>query len=125
MIVKIELPPVNMTLSPNSKNGKSYLSTLNAKKSDKNIGFFYAKKERSEKLQQDRNYPVNIVFFSSTRNFADLDNLLSASKNRMDGIASALGIDDRQFRPITIDGQYRKGDAGMIFEISISDNDER
>jgi crossover junction endodeoxyribonuclease RusA len=125
MIVKIELPPINMALSPNSKNGKSYLSTLNAKKSDKAIGFFYAKKEFSEKLQPATNYPVNIIFYSSTKKFADLDNLLSASKNRIDGIANALGIDDRQFRPITIDGQYRKGDAGMIFEINIGDNDER
>lgn len=124
MIVKIELPPVVMALSSNRKNGKSYLSTLSHKKKDKVDGFNCAKEQCVKKLKPATNYPVNIVFFSATRNLADLDNLLSASKNRIDGIANALGIDDRQFRPITIDGQYRKGDAGMIFEINIGDNDE-
>lgn len=116
-MLTIELPPVNMELSPNRKNGRHYKATLEAKKSDRQLGFFCAKKSANgDKLQPNTAYALSIVFYRSDKRHADLDNLLSASKHRLDGIAKALGVDDKQFKPITIDCQYRK-DAGMVVQI--------
>lgn len=113
----IELPPVNMELSPNRKNGKHWSSTQNHKEADRDIGFFHAKNAANgKKLDEYAKYAISIIFYRSNYRRVDLDNLLSASKHRIDGIAKALGIDDRQFKPITIDCQYRKED-GMVVEI--------
>lgn len=113
----IELPPVNMELSPNRKNGRHYKATLKAKQSDKELGFFHAKNAANGKqLQANTGYALSIIFYRSDKRHVDLDNLLSASKHRIDGIAKALGIDDSQFKPVTIDCQYRK-EAGMVVNI--------
>lgn len=38
-----------------------------------------------------------IDYYAKTRNYPDADNCLSASKAYLDGIADALGINDRRF----------------------------
>lgn len=40
-----------------------------------------------------------IDYYAKTRNFPDTDNCLSASKAYLDGIADALGVNDRRFVP--------------------------
>ena len=40
-----------------------------------------------------------IDYYAKTRNYPDSDNCLSASKAYLDGIADALGVNDRRFRP--------------------------
>lgn len=112
----IELPPVNMGLSPNRKNGKHWSSTQRDKEADRDIGFIYAKNAaKGKQLQVNTNYAVTYIFYRSDKRHVDLDNLLSASKHRIDGIAKALGIDDSQFKPVTIDCQYRKEAGMMVF----------
>jgi crossover junction endodeoxyribonuclease RusA len=46
---------------------------------------------------------LKITFFPPTRQPRDLDNCLASIKSGLDGVADALGINDRDFRPITID----------------------
>lgn len=114
----IELPPVNMGLSPNRKNGKHWSSTQKDKEADRDIGFSCAKNAaKGKQLQANTGYALSIIFYRSDKRHVDLDNLLSASKHRIDGIAKALGIDDSQFKPVTIDCQYRK-EAGMMVLIN-------
>jgi crossover junction endodeoxyribonuclease RusA len=49
----------------------------------------------------------------------DLDNCLAAAKPQIDGIADALGVNDRRFRPILVD--YIRGDApgAMIVAVGV------
>jgi hypothetical protein len=48
---------------------------------------------------------IFIRYFAKTRNYPDADNCLSASKAYLDGIADALGLNDRRFiyHPMVMD----------------------
>jgi crossover junction endodeoxyribonuclease RusA len=46
---------------------------------------------------------LKITFYPPDRRPRDLDNCLAAIKSGLDGIADAWGINDRLFRPLTID----------------------
>ncbi|PZQ55748.1 MAG: endodeoxyribonuclease RusA [Novosphingobium pentaromativorans] len=43
--------------------------------------------------------PVKVTFFPPDRRHRDDDNMIASFKAARDGIASALGVDDRRFRP--------------------------
>jgi crossover junction endodeoxyribonuclease RusA len=55
---------------------------------------------------------LRLTFFAPNRQPRDLDNCLAAVKAGLDGVADAWGINDRAFRPITIDLAQEIG--GMI-----------
>jgi crossover junction endodeoxyribonuclease RusA len=46
---------------------------------------------------------LKIVFYPPDRRARDLDNCLAAIKSGLDGVADAWAINDRLFRPLTID----------------------
>jgi crossover junction endodeoxyribonuclease RusA len=46
---------------------------------------------------------LTLTFIQPDRRSRDLDNLLSSIKYGIDGMADGLGINDRMFRPVTID----------------------
>jgi crossover junction endodeoxyribonuclease RusA len=46
---------------------------------------------------------IKLTFYPPNRQARDLDNCLAAVKSGLDGVADAWGINDRAFRPITID----------------------
>lgn len=52
-----------------------------------------------------------IDYYAKTRNYPDADNCLSASKAYLDGIADALGINDRRFvhHPFVKDETFKGG----------------
>lgn len=61
---------------------------------------------------------LSIMFYAKTKRHYDLDNALSACKSLLDGIASGLGVNDKQFRPITIDrGKSCKENPRVEIEI--------
>ena len=62
-----------------------------------------------EKLHWAARIPVAIVFMPKDKRHRDFDNLLAASKSALDGIALALGIDDRRFGPFWVDVQPGDG----------------
>ena len=49
------------------------------------------------------NIHLDIVFCPPTRRGFDLDNALASLKAGLDGVAEAWGVNDKMFRPITID----------------------
>ncbi|MBO0358610.1 RusA family crossover junction endodeoxyribonuclease [Hymenobacter sp. BT186] len=46
--------------------------------------------------------PLSIVFYPP-RNTGDLDNMLSSCKALFDGVSDAWGVNDKLFRPMTLD----------------------
>lgn len=112
-MIEIILPYPNMALSPNRRNGKHFGSTVNAKISDRKMGEYAAIEVKCGFVATDKDYALTIAFYHPTKACPDLDNLLSASKHRLDGIALTLGINDKRFHPITLRREYRKGDGGM------------
>ena len=55
------------------------------------------------RLETTGRIPVTIIFHAPDKRGRDLDNLLASMKSGLDGVAIALGVNDRQFRPVTID----------------------
>ena len=104
-----------MALSPNRRNGKHFGATVNAKIADRKMGEYAAMPFliNNSFVATGKDYALTITFYHATKSCPDLDNLLSASKHRLDGIALMLGINDKQFHPITLRREYRKGDGGM------------
>lgn len=48
-------------------------------------------------------FPVTLTFCPPDKRGRDLDNLVASEKHFLDGIADALDVDDRRFRPVTAD----------------------
>lgn len=115
--ISIRLPWPDPALFPNRKSGRHWAATFKQKVSAREGGFWAAKQAAGgAKLLKGRRYPVSIVFEARDKRKRDLDGLLGSLKHSLDGIALALGIDDSQFRPVTLDD--RPGDGSVIVEIS-------
>ncbi|MGB6105656.1 MAG: hypothetical protein WBF88_17575 [Pusillimonas sp.] len=111
----IILPWIDSRLMPNNKNGKAWQSTNNVKIRAKQDGHYstQAALGRNALTQADR-YPLRITFVAPDGRHRDLDNMLAASKAALDGVADALGIDDKHFRPITIDAARDTQKRGFV-----------
>lgn len=59
----------------------------------------------------DGPYPVKIIVYSKPYGpHADADNVVAASKSLLDGIADALGVNDRHFKAPTVEfAETREG----------------
>lgn len=113
----ITLPYPDMNLSPNKKHGKHWTVTQSAKKSAFELGFYGAKVCYASEKCSSVTTPLKIIFVQSDKRKRDLDGLLSASKNMIDGIAKGMGIDDSCFEPITLLRGYDKDYSYMRVEI--------
>ena len=90
--------------SPNAKvhNGVkvNYRTKAEARKIARQLGKIAA--YHTPKPPTKGNIPLTILFYPKGKQ-GDLDNCLASIKGHLDGIADALKIDDKRFRPITID----------------------
>lgn len=111
--IKIILPWPAMALMPNRRNGRHWTSTTKARDSSRALGYFAAKAV-CERFECIGNVPVSITFYAPDKRGRDLDGLLSSLKHALDGIADALGVNDKQFRPITIDAALDEEKKGYV-----------
>lgn len=117
----ITLPWPDTSLMPNRKNGKHWGSTQAAKVRARQDGYFGAKQSigTGSISKQDR-MPIKVTFVAPDKRSRDLDGLLACIKPQLDGIAQALGIDDKHFRPITLDDAWDTKKQGfLIVEIGV------
>jgi crossover junction endodeoxyribonuclease RusA len=113
----IVLPYPNKELMPNRKNGKHWAATVSVKNNAYSDAF-YATKEKIKHKVPNEKMAITITFVQSDKRHRDLDNLLAASKSMLDGVATAIGIDDKLFEPITIKRGYDKV-AFTILELEL------
>lgn len=115
MIIELSYP--KSELMPNRKNGSHWAKTVAIKKEVLKEAYIITLQARlKQQITLTDTVALKINFMQSDKRKRDLDNLLSASKSCIDGIAQALQIDDKQFQPITITRSY--GDvAKMIVEL--------
>ena len=66
----------------------------------------YLTKEVAGAKKMEGKVEIRLTFVQDDKRHRDLDNLLAASKSLLDGVAHALGIDDKNFEPITIMRRY-------------------
>ena len=113
----IELPYPNAELMPNRRLGKHWSATKSAKDSALNTAFYLTKQACMGIKFHDAPIALTLTFVQSDKRNRDLDNLLAASKQNLDGVARALGIDDKLFEPITIKRGYNKLQSATILEL--------
>ena len=117
MIVSLPFP--DPKLFPNRKNGKHWTTTNAAKVAAREGAEKATLAARGAFIPKGGTLPLSIVFVAPDGRHRDLDNCLAAGKSAIDGIADALGVNDRCFRPILVD--YIRGDkpGAMIVAIGV------
>ena len=113
----IELPYPNKDLNPNRKNGSHWAVTKTAKDSALNTAFILTKQAAVGVKFINAPITMTITFIQSDKRHRDLDNLLSSSKSMIDGVASAIGVDDKYFEPVTLKRGYNKSQSATIMEL--------
>ncbi|ETD72986.1 hypothetical protein V757_01000 [Pelistega indica] len=109
-------------LMPNRKNGRHWATYQKAKEKARIEGFYVAKEANKRIKYPFLNVPLSIMFYFPTKHKRDLDNLLSAMKYHLDGIAKALEIDDTQFYPIVISKDIDPNKKGFVEVIIDADS---
>lgn len=117
MIIQLPFPPSE--LMPNKKNGRHWTSTHDIKTGSREKAHQATKNLLGAWKEPEGNIPLSILFLSPDKRHRDLDNLLAASKAALDGIAEALGVDDKRFKPILIDSVYAGGPGSTVVAVNV------
>jgi len=95
MAMEIVCPWPDRRLSPNAR--VHWAQKSKAAKAYRELGF-YATKVAKAAVEWDGPIHAFITFYPPDRRNRDDDNLIASFKNCRDGIAEALGVDDKRFR---------------------------
>ena len=116
--MRIELPFPPAVLFPNRSNGHhwSIRHAARSKARDDATMLAQVQARLTGFTPLDMTYPVTVTF-EVTRDNKDVDNMLAASKALLDGVAIGLGVNDKQFRPITLDVSKTKGPQMVVVEV--------
>lgn len=96
----IELPWYSSKITPNSRTFWRKKDEIRAKYKE---DCYYIAKECEYRCASGVKIGVKIIFHPPDKRARDLDNCLASIKSGLDGVAMALGVNDKNFRPITID----------------------
>ena len=118
MNLRIELPYPDMSLMPNRKNGRHWGATKGAKDAAFSEAFYRTKIAATGMKLKEVKTAVTITFIQNDKRHRDLDNLLACTKSKIDGVARALGIDDKLFEPIIIQRGYNKSQSATVLELN-------
>ena len=111
MIIRLPFPAAE--LFPNRKNGKHWGATNWIKAQQIDAGYFATKAAGSFK-DRDGYIPLSLLYLTPDKRHRDCDNMLAASKALLDGLASALGVDDKRFKPILVDWAHGPDKVGAL-----------
>ena len=93
----IELPWPPRELSPNAR--VHYHAKARAAKTYRDGTYWIARAHGPQFLIAEGVIPIMVEFFPPDRRHRDDDNMIGAFKAGRDGIADALAVNDRRFRP--------------------------
>lgn len=118
----VRLPFPDKKLMPNKKNGKHWTSTVANKDAQKSEAYIRTFEEMNIAGRQEwpEHIPLSLLYLTPDKRHRDLDNLLAASKALIDGMAQALGVDDKRFRPILIDAVLGPKEGGLIAAVGVT-----
>lgn len=115
MRVELDFPPAE--LFPNRKNGKHWAVTHSTKQNYRVVSGFVAKEASKGWKYAGGDLQLDLTFVMPDRRWRDADNCLAAAKAGLDGLADAIGVDDRHFQPITIRRVLGEKPGKLIVEI--------
>lgn len=115
-MLRVELDFPSAELFPNRRNGKHWATVHKAKTKARETAYWKTKACRRPNLGAGE-VELMIIFEMPDRRHRDADNCLAAAKAALDGFASALGVDDKRFNPITIVRRFSVKPGKMIVDI--------
>ncbi len=93
-MISLSFPPA--ILNPNAR--PHWRSLSRAKRSYRMECFIEAKRQGIKKIEPRCPIAISLTFYPPDRRARDQDNMLASMKSGLDGIADALGVDDRNFQ---------------------------
>lgn len=96
--IHLILPYPPSELNPNKR--LHWAQKTKIRNAEKEMGFALALAYKGKLTGE---IPLSLIFHAATNRSYDLDNALASCKAAIDGLAAGLGVNDKQFRPITID----------------------
>lgn len=114
--LSVTFPWPSAKLFPNSKNGRHYLTSLDAKVSARGAGLFYTRQAMKQcgPIELGAREPMAVTFRMPNRTRRDMDGMHGAIKHYIDGMAQALGVDDSIFRPVRLDDAIDPSKKGCV-----------
>jgi len=113
----LTLPYPDKSLNPNRKSGRHWATTKKAKDTAFEAAYYMARIAYASVTVPSEPIPLVITFVRKDKRYVDLDNLLSASKSLIDGIAQGMNINDKFFEPITVKRGHNKVGSYTVVEI--------
>ena len=107
MRIELDFPPA--ALFPNRSKGKHWGVMHKPKVEYRETSYWLTKKQAGSWKHAGGDLHLTLTFYMPDKRHRDADNCLAAAKAGLDGMADALGMNDRHFQPITI---YRIAGAG-------------
>lgn len=96
----LELPWPPSILNPNNRSHWARKAKVKARVRE---DAYYKTQMQDTPDFGDKNIHLHIEFFPPSKRRYDVDNALAALKSSLDGIADAWEVNDRRFKPITIE----------------------
>lgn len=113
MRVYLPFPPAE--LSPNAR--KHWRSVAPHKAAYKDACYYLTKQAMPPIWEVPFvDLPLKVTFMQPDMRSRDVDNMLASIKAAIDGFALALGVNDRQFKPITVDWMRGKKPGAVVLE---------
>lgn len=95
--ITIQLPFPSMQLNPNKRLHWSKLAR--AKKQYRQVCYHLTKALKLPAIPTEGDLTVSMTFYPPDRRRRDRDNLVASMKSGLDGVATALKVDDCRFDP--------------------------
>jgi crossover junction endodeoxyribonuclease RusA len=120
IVVRLPYPPKE--LMPNKAKG-THWTTLHSLRDQQRLAgklCTQAALQTSGPQEWPERIPVSLLYLAPKKRMgADLDGLLSASKHILDGMADALGVDDKRFGPLLIEKALGDGEGCLIAAVGV------
>lgn len=115
MKIELDFPPAS--LFPNRAKGKHWGVTHGAKVKYREDSVWLTKQQMGGWKHKGGDLELVTSFHMPDKRRRDADNCLAAAKAGLDGMAEALGVNDRHFQPITIFRHHGDKPGKLIVEI--------
>lgn len=118
MRIELDFPPAS--LFPNRAKGTHWTVTHSAKTLYRDNSGWLTKGQLNGWVPTDQSIKLTVTFVMPDKRLRDTDNCLAAAKAGLDGMADALGVNDRQFQPLVIFREYGAKPGKMIVDVEPS-----
>lgn len=117
MKIELDFPPAE--LFPNRAKGTHWTVTHKTKAMYRDNSAWLTKGQMRDWKPTDSQIRLTITFVMPDKRLRDTDNCLAAAKAGLDGMADALGVNDRQFQPVIVYRQNGQKPGKMLIELDI------